>query len=261
MSNVFTAPENWIGNPITVLLIGAGGSGSQIAAELAQMDFLLRAVSNGRTYLKVTIADGDTVSQFNVGRQCFYLPDVGFNKAEVLTHRFNAFSGTCWNCKPQYLEQSDLAGMCMQYDLLITAVDKAKFRYDLGKEWHQKYSRCLWIDVGNSATDGQVILGHLGKTSGKRLPNIFDLYGEQLAQAEMDDQPSCSTEAALQKQSFGVNRGVVAQATQLIWQLLRNGEIHHHGAFVDVAGACVNPMPISPETWSVYGYQADDWAA
>ncbi len=59
---------------------------------------------------------------------------------------------------------------------------------------------------------------------------------------------------ALQKQDFGVNRAVSAQATQLIWQLVRYAKVSHHGAFVDVASATVQPMKIDPQLWAVYGY-------
>ncbi|WP_370686227.1 ThiF family adenylyltransferase [Shewanella xiamenensis] len=61
-----------LNRPINILLIGAGGSGSQIATELFQMDALFRQISNQEIYINLTLVDGDDVSIFNVGRQCFY---------------------------------------------------------------------------------------------------------------------------------------------------------------------------------------------
>ncbi|GIU41008.1 thiazole biosynthesis adenylyltransferase ThiF [Shewanella colwelliana] len=248
-----------LNKPIKIALIGAGGSGSQIATELFQMDSLLRQLSNQAVYIDLTLFDGDEVSIFNVGRQCFYMGDVGQNKADVLINRFNSFGGTEWKSQPKYFEPSPQ--LINDYHLIITAVDKAEFRVKLGQHFaeHEQRSEMLWLDVGNGKHDGQVVCGHATPNvhSPVRLPNVYDLYGSMLEQVDdnKEDQPSCSTEMALQKQDFGVNRGVAAQATQLIWQLLRYTKIEHHGAIVDVLGASVQPMKIDPQVWAVYGYE------
>lgn len=245
-----------IGKPVSILLIGAGGSGSQIATELFQMDFLLRQLSNNDVYLEVTIADDDFVSQFNVGRQCFYAGDVGYNKADVLVKRFNNFGGIDWKIISEKIKPNWNVN---RYDFVITAVDVGEFRYQFGDTHKNKSSTPLWLDVGNDANTGQVILGHLG-TSKNKLPNVYDLYGEQLKTVEKDqpETPSCSTEEALRKQDFGVNRAVAAQASQLIWQLIRYNSISHHGAFIDIKNATVNPLKIDPQMWSVFGYNIND---
>ncbi|MEH6454727.1 MAG: PRTRC system ThiF family protein [Cocleimonas sp.] len=257
----FFIPQKLINNPINILLIGAGGSGSQIATELFQMDSLLRQISEQSVYINLTLIDGDTVSIFNVGRQAFYMGDVGSYKAEVLVSRFNNFGGTHWKsineyCDPQKMTFHD-------YDIVITAVDKAEFRIKLGEKFNnnQYRSDLLWLDVGNGKSDGQIILGNAYRnlsSNGIRLPNVYDLYSEMLKDVDDDseDIPSCSTEMALKKQDFGANRAVSAQATQLIWQLVRYAKISHHGAFVDVANATVQPLKIDPQLWAVYGYEA-----
>ncbi len=240
------------------MLIGAGGSGSQIAIELFQMDSLLRSISNGTVYLDVTICDGDEVSLFNVGRQAFYMGDVGHNKASVLVDRFNMFGQTNWRALTNYVNANTLTSL--DTDFIITAVDKAKFRVDLGQKLEASTSKkcLLWLDVGNGKSDGQIILGHAYQNVDVelRIPNVYDLYGSMLDSIddEKEDAPSCSTEAALQKQDFGVNRAVSGQATQLIWQLIRYGKLTHHGAFVDVLTASVQPLKIDPAQWEVFGY-------
>lgn len=258
----FFIPQNMLNRPINILLIGAGGSGSQIATELFQMDALFRQVSNQEIYINLTLVDGDDVSIFNVGRQCFYLGDVGFNKADVLINRFNNFGGIQWKAVNEYCNPK--TANFKNTDIVITAVDKASFRLALGKAFEQSgaYSDLLWLDVGNGKNDGQVILGHAYQriqSNDIRLPNVYDLYSTALEQVDdsSEDTPSCSTEMALQKQDFGVNRAVSAQATQLIWQLLRYAKLSHHGAFVDVANATVQPMKIDPQVWAVYGYEVE----
>tara|TARA_R110001583_G_scaffold64030_6_gene186625 strand:+ start:821 stop:1600 length:780 start_codon:yes stop_codon:yes gene_type:complete len=256
----FFIPQKLINKPINIFLIGAGGSGSQIATELFQMDSLLRQISDQSVYINLTLVDGDTVSIFNVGRQAFYSGDVNSFKAEVLVNRFNNFGGTHWKAMNEYCDPDKMT--FNGYDLIITAVDKAEFRIKLGEVFNntQHASDLLWLDVGNGKSDGQIILGHAYRnisSTGIRLPNVYDLYSEMLKQIDdaSEDIPSCSTEAALTKQDFGSNRAVSAQATQLIWQLIRYAKISHHGAFVDVANATVQPLKIDPQLWAAYGYE------
>ncbi len=259
--NEFNLPENLLNKPIKITLIGAGGSGSQIATELFQMDSLLRSLSQDAVYLDVTIIDGDQVSLFNIGRQAFYFGDLGGFKSEVLVNRFNMFGQTNWTARTSYFDPKHASSLS-QADIVITAVDKAKFRVEFGEQLEKQgaiKSNLLWLDVGNSSSDGQIILGHAFQVEGFRLPNVYDLYGSMLRAIDetAEDEPSCSTEQALQKQDFGVNRAVSAQATQLIWQLLRYGKIVHHGSFVDVRTGSVQPLKIDPAQWAVFGYQAN----
>jgi PRTRC genetic system ThiF family protein len=256
----FFIPKHMLNRPINILLIGAGGSGSQIATELFQMDSLLRQISNQEIYINLTLTDGDNVSIFNVGRQCFYMGDIGFNKADVLVNRFNNFGGTQWKALPEYCDPK--ATNFSNVDIVITAVDKASFRLELGQTFKKRTcnSDLLWLDVGNGKSEGQIILGNAFdniSSNGIRLPNVYDLYSTMLEEVDdaSEDRPSCSTEIALQKQDWGVNRAVSAQATQLIWQLARYAKIAHHGAFIDVANATVQPMKIDPQVWAVYGYE------
>lgn len=255
----FYLPESLLNKPINIALIGAGGSGSQIATELFQMDSLLRSLSNGVVYLNLTIYDGDEVSLFNVGRQGYYFGDIGNNKAEVLTNRFNMFGQTQWQFRKEYFTPQNAKALT-QFDFLITAVDKAKFRVEIGESFAalNNPSNLLWIDVGNGKHDGQIIMGNAFAAKDKfKLPNVYDLYGSMLKSINETDEdaPSCSTQAALEKQDFGVNRAVSAQATQLVWQLLRYGKISHHGGFVDVLTGTTRPLKIDPAQWAIYGYE------
>ena len=56
-------------HPVTVFIIGAGGTGSQVITNLARMDTALQA--SGHPGLHVTLFDPDTVTQANIGRQLF----------------------------------------------------------------------------------------------------------------------------------------------------------------------------------------------
>lgn len=67
-------------HPVTVNLIGAGGTGSQVLTGLARLDVTLRAL--GHPGLFVTLYDPDIVTEANIGRQLFGYSDMGLNKAQ-----------------------------------------------------------------------------------------------------------------------------------------------------------------------------------
>ena len=81
-------------HPVSVHVIGAGGTGSQVATNLARMDMALRAL--GHPGLHVTVFDPDTVSEANIGRQLFSESEIGLNKAVALVTRINRFFGSTW---------------------------------------------------------------------------------------------------------------------------------------------------------------------
>ena len=81
-------------HPVTVFIIGAGGTGSQVITNLARMDTALQA--SGHPGLHVTLFDPDTVTQANIGRQLFSETELGMNKAIAAVTRINRFFGTAW---------------------------------------------------------------------------------------------------------------------------------------------------------------------
>src|SRR6201996_390305 len=81
-------------NPITVNLIGAGGTGSQFLTALARMNHAL--IELGHPGLMVRVFDDDKVEPANLGRQLFPTADLGLFKAVALVNRINLFFGTNW---------------------------------------------------------------------------------------------------------------------------------------------------------------------
>ena len=85
-------------HPVTVNVIGAGGTGSQVLTCLARLDTALRGL--GHPGLFVTVYDPDTVTEANIGRQLFSPSDTGLNKAQCLVTRVNNFFGNGWRAVP-----------------------------------------------------------------------------------------------------------------------------------------------------------------
>ena len=88
-------------HPVTVFVIGAGGTGSQVATNLARMSIALQAL--GHPGLHVTVFDPDTVTEANIGRQLFSESELGLNKAVALVTRINRFFGFSWEAKKAML--------------------------------------------------------------------------------------------------------------------------------------------------------------
>ena len=92
--------ENYLLNPhhpVTVFVIGAGGTGSQVITNLARMSMALQAL--GHPGLHVTVFDPDTVSQANIGRQLFSEAELGLNKARSPGHTYQPFLRYSWTAE------------------------------------------------------------------------------------------------------------------------------------------------------------------
>ncbi|MBZ0089210.1 MAG: PRTRC system ThiF family protein, partial [Thermoanaerobaculia bacterium] len=180
--------------------------------------------------------------------------DLGLHKAIVLVHRINLFYGVRWQAQPARAEDSPRRGVP---DLLLTCVDSAPARLAVASWTRTEYSPTLWLDCGNGALQGQVVLGHLGGERSalpSRLPNVLDLFPE-LRGMKDDDTPSCSTAQALRKQALPVNRVAATIALDLLYSLFRFGRLEHHGAQFSVDPLRVTPIPIDPSAWELYGYR------
>lgn len=255
-SRSFYLPESMTSGVIKVLLIGLGGTGSAIVSDLFQLHGTLVAI--GHDGLHVTAYDGDHVSQANIFRQQFWSHDINHNKAEVLINRLNQFGNTDWVAVPRYLEKEDLYNE--KYDLVITAVDKASVRVLVGEALEYRKRMGLWLDLGNDNHQSNVLLGSQsshGTGAAKRLPTPYELFGSQWREASINevDVNSCSTLQAITKQTFGINSMTAKSAVSMIlFPLLRNGELRHHGLFIDLHDADISKMPVDPLQWSLYGY-------
>ena len=100
-------------HPVTVFVIGAGGTGSQVATGLARMSVALQAL--GHPGLHVTVFDPDTVTEANIGRQLFSGSELGLNKAAALATRINRFFGFSW----AYEEERDFYPVGMESQVML----------------------------------------------------------------------------------------------------------------------------------------------
>lgn len=255
MKAEFAIPQHWVNRPLRITLVGAGGTGSDLLVRLAKLHCQLVAL--GSPGFIVTVHDPDCVSDTNIGRQHFSPSSIGLNKAMVLVNSVSLAYGLAWKAVPRAYEP--LSDDATDADLIITAVDKAAFRALLAKAFDGRYTDTLWLDTGNGADSGNVVLGHLGRASEGilRLPNVYDLWPELDRMSHVDDQaPSCSAEESIQRQSWPVNQTAAMLAAELLWTLFRSGKLAYHGYTFNLAPMTTVPMVIDTDAWSFFGYEA-----
>lgn len=254
----FYVPGAWLSEPVRVVVVGAGGSGSHVVADLAVLDQSMRDLGHPGG-LQVTVIDDDTVTDANVGRAKFYAGDVGCNKADVIVHRVNVCFGLDWRAMRWRLGADSEHDVLSRCDLVIGCVDTRQSRRDIHAAFGSSRWRAepvLWLDLGNGEWDGQVVMGHIGG-EGLRLPSVVDLFPELLdaSQDPTDDGPSCSRAEALMRQSAFVNRNAAMHAITMLSLLFRFGKIDHHARFFNLRTGRVGTLPCSPEAWKRFGFE------
>lgn len=227
-------PAHWHTRTVRVHLAGCGGNGCHVLMGLCQLQKALQGL--GHAGIEVTAFDPDAVSESNLGRQLFTESDLGQNKALALIHRLNIAFGLDWNAIPLVYRPHQAWP-----DLLISCVDSKQAR--AGIHDRIRHGRLhYWMDLGNGADYGQVILGQAGQAR-KRLANVADLYPEMLEGYE-NDAPSCSLAEALTHQELFVNRTLTAFALHLVWSMFRRGEITVTGCFLNLGTVTAVPIPL-----------------
>jgi len=251
--------EELLRREVRILVVGCGGTGSSI---LGGLPYLHQAmVVHGHPFgLSVTVMDGDVISPFNCVRQPFSRSEIGLNKGIVLMSRINLFWGLSWMAVPRALTAETLtpphAGSgepALRPDIVVGCVDTRSARAIIAESAAGRSGVGYWLDVGNSASSGQFVLGEpqnaRNRRSRTRLRTVVELYSEVADPSLDDDEPSCSAVEALERQECFVNTVMAQQALALLARLFRYGEVSHHGAFVDIAASRSVPLRIDPLRW------------
>lgn len=258
-------PSEMATRQIRIVLVGAGGTGSRMLENLMNLHRAMVALGHPQG-LHVTLIDDDRVSVANVGRQAFYACDVGSYKAMTLINRANMAMGGLahWDAVVGRVTPESKLGDC---HMVIGAVDNRSARLAILRslETTAYGSPKYWLDIGNSQSSGQAVLGQVTGSRRKtddqwRLPHVGEMFPElidSVRDSQEDDTPSCSLAEALEKQSLFINPAVSLFASNLLWQLFTKGEIEHHGAYVNLDRMSVMPMAIDKEVWARFGIIRD----
>lgn len=247
-------------HPVTVNIIGAGGTGSQVLTGMARLDVTLRAL--GHPGLFVTVYDPDIVTDANIGRQLFGPSDLGLNKSQCLVTRINNFFGNDWKAEASFypsvlkeVKRTEIA------NITITCTDNIKSRLDLwnvlakvpSSSYTDNNTPLYWMDFGNTKTAGQVVLGTVPKKIKQPVSTMYETVGslkvitrfvKYARVKEVDSGPSCSLAEALEKQDLFINSTLAQLGCNILWKMFRHGMIEHHGLFLNLETMKVNPIGV-----------------
>ena len=242
------------GQPLRVLIVGAGGNGSAVLLGLPYLHQAMKVWGHAGG-LHVMLADGDLVSKTNCIRQPFASADVGLNKAVVLINRVNLFWGLRWQARPEHFHKDSLRSNSAGPHLIIGCVDtRAARQAILSAVTRANDSTVYWLDLGNNASSGQYVLGQplnaANHRSAVRLRTVAELYPEiSDTEAGEDPLPSCSAAEALERQEPFINQVLATSALAMLARLFRYGTLTHHGAFYNASTGRTSVLGVDPDLW------------
>lgn len=242
-------------HPITIKVIGCGGTGSQMLQALARINVSLIAL--GHAGMSVQAWDADKVTEANLGRQLFSKSDLEQYKAKILIERINRFYGFNWQAFPMRWDETCVKDNLFA-NLMITCVDNVATREVVHSIKNSNIRKrepftipVYWLDLGNSQKSGQVVLGTFGtikQPKGTRgsvgeLPTILD-YFPDMKKFDKPGTPSCSLAEALGNQDLFINSILAQYGAQIIWNMFREIKLHYHGLFVNLETLATNPIKV-----------------
>lgn len=245
-------------HPVTINVIGCGGTGSQVINSLARMNSALKALGHPGLYIRAI--DPDRVTEANMGRQLFSPSDVDSHKCTALIGKVNRFFGTDWEALPMLYSQkarinkANITISCVDTGAARKEIKESILNYTAGYQGEPFKKPYYWLDFGNMQDRGQVVLGAM--TSIKQpvsdnyrcvelLPTVDVLHPEIFIDNKKDDQgPSCSLAEALGKQDLFINTNLANMGLAIIWKMFRELRISYHGLYLNLDTLSMNPIPV-----------------
>ena len=238
--------------PVTVTLVGAGGTGSQVLSYLARLNLSLLAMGHPGIY--VNVYDDKTVTEANVARQLFFPGEIGTNKAVTLVQRINRLFGFRWLGIPEKFGNRPNQNTD---NIIIGCVDDMKARkmildiFKGGRSVYNETQMIYYIDAGNTKNSGQVLVQSKNIKQPKSnhhtihtLPNIEEEFGKQIWDIKSDNQPSCSIAAALAKQDLYINAIMAVNVSAFVWKILHEHILTIRGVYINLETMTTNPIPV-----------------
>ena len=231
-----------------IAIVGCGGTGSQVARSVARMLYDMQ--QSRQQTPRLLLIDPDTVEMKNVGRQLFTPADVGQFKAQVLMQRFNLALGLDAVVIPEAVNVEK--HLPERGNLVIGCVDNHLARRELAKA-----EGTVWIDAGNHASSGQVVIGNTSDADllqrnltplhgiYRYLPNAARVFPQLL---EPDDTPqpqaSCAENVVANTQDLLINDWLAIVVSQYVYKLLHRQPITSHMTYISADSMGVRSVAI-----------------
>lgn len=234
---------------VSIHLVGCGGTGSYMALHVGR---LLVALGERGARARAVFHDHDHVEPKNVGRQLFSVAEIGRNKAETLALRYGSAWGLDVTARAERFKAADFKREADDLVVMVGCVDNAAARFELGKVLTANVAGrapdLWWLDCGNHADAGQVLLGSAvlpeqargafsaGLCSSLPAPSVQ--RPELLVPAREEQSArrmSCAELAAANLQSLNVNAAVATVAANMLTRLLLTRDLKHFACELNLA--------------------------
>jgi PRTRC genetic system ThiF family protein len=244
-----------------ILLVGCGGTGSWLAPAVAR---LARVMIEAGRDVRVTFIDHDSVEAGNIPRQSFCFAEISQNKAIALASRYGAAWGLEIAAVPQPFTPKLVRADYDTLTLMLGCVDNAAARKAMHEALKMNRAdavhRVWWLDCGNYADGGQVLLGsahsaaHLeGAFKSARVCTALPspaLINPDLLKARPEEtgkRMGCAELIAANMQSLTVNQHVAAVAADYLTRLLTGGQLKIFATDFNQAAQSSRSRAITPE--------------
>lgn len=247
-----------------------------MAKSVAQMVYLLN--QQGKT-AEATFYDPDQVEAKNIPRQDFYAPELGLNKAQTLAARWSLRLGIPITGSASSFSGSKKFNQLKHWNSLVIIVGCVD-----SPEGRNAMASCLttnrtdtapsiwWLDLGNTESSGQVVLGSSSHAEPLRsafslephctaLPSPVALYPSLIQpkpERSIKQPQSCADLALLNAQSQTVNMQCAAIATDYLYQMLF-GNLYKFATEFDLVSGTMQSRSITPKQVGAAIKQDESW--
>lgn len=257
---------------LKIYLIGAGGTGSFAAMNLARVSFELGRIGKA---VEINIIDPDIVESGNIPRSNFCAAEIGRFKAQTLATRITL----AWGLEVGYANEKlefekhikPSRNGFKELTILVGCVDNHQARHEIHRvlEESNKYNsnnapEFWWIDGGNGKSSGQVLIGSEVKrekpdnhfsssTICKKLPSPSLIHPELLenqtvpTRRENTERLSCAEMIRLGEQSLNINQRVAIEIGEMLTELLLTNNLRRFAIYFDLESGTSRSSYCTPE--------------
>jgi PRTRC genetic system ThiF family protein len=255
-------------------LIGCGGTGGWLVQTLSRLTKILTDQGGS---VSLTLIDPDIVEKVNIPRQNFTQADLGLNKAQVLALRYGMAYGVDVKAIPERFKLEMVRADYNSLSIIIGCVDNATARSAIALTLQENppnaAPQVLWLDGGNTRTQGQVLLGswsqpgqnpalfaHIAQldngSSSLRPIGCVNLPGPSIQHPELleplpeeseDHNLSCEELASRNAQSLLINQRVAVEMGEYLVELLLVKNLRRFATYFDLETGSSRSRFTNPE--------------
>lgn len=230
-------------NPLTIEVIGVGGTGGFFCRELSRIAYAIHETLEAK-HIEVNLYDFDEVEPHNIGRQTFLPSDIGFNKAEIMTKKINSAYGFDWKWFSDKMPKDIINGEMLDLfnhlsRIFVLCVDSVDARINVIKNIQKSDAKCLIIDAGNSSNLGQIRF--LNSENKSELKD----YIKWLQNIDADfSAPSCSLAMSIDEQGLFINTFLANLICSKIYELFKNKVLLLEDIYLNLDALKLTSKPI-----------------